>query len=84
MEKKACGCGAKTKAELNTELKKDAKKIVSEVEGYTREDHTKKAAEVKAAFPPEKKPAAKTTHKEAPKGPTPAGMSKGPHDGDLC
>ncbi len=107
MEKRSCGCAAraKSKAEKNAELTKDAKAIVAEVEGYSKADRTKKAAEVKAAFPPETaakaatvKSAAKTTAKAvakpvakktaakpaAKKQPTPAGMSKGSHDGDQC
>ncbi len=86
MEKKSCGCATRAKEKFNAGLTKDAKAIVAGVEGYSKEDHTKKAAEVKAAFPPEKattakKPAAKTTAKKAPK---PAGMSKGTHSGDAC
>lgn len=79
MGKRSCGCAAraKSKAEVNADLTKDAKAIVAEVEGYSKADRDKKAAEVKAAFPPEKKPTAK-------KEPTHAGMSKGSHDGDQC
>ncbi len=70
MEKKACGCGAKTKAKFNDGLKKDAKAIVANVEGYGKTDKTKRSAEVRAAFA-EKKPAARKTVTKAfaaPKG----------------
>ena len=89
----------KSKEERNVELRRDAARIVVGVESYSAADRTKRAAEVKAAFPPTKvapKAAAKTVaakattnkvtvkKKAAPKGPAPAGMSTGPHDGDLC
>ncbi len=56
-----CGCGAraKSRAEKNAELTKDAKAIVAGVEGYSKADRDKRAAEVKAAFPPERKTTAK-------------------------
>jgi hypothetical protein len=91
MKNEACGCGMrpKTKEEQNADLRKDAEKIVSDMERYSDVERSLKAAEVKAAFPPvtkttakaeAKKPAAKKT----PKSPKPAGMSKGSHSGDAC
>jgi hypothetical protein len=113
----------KSKDEHNAELRQDAARIVAGVENYSGADKMKRAAEVKAAFPPVKpagsaaktaakaktatKSAAKTTTKAAKpaakpaakktaartagktagaasKGPTPAGMSVGRHDGDVC
>jgi hypothetical protein len=72
MEKRTCGCGLrpKSKDEKNAELRKDAAGIVAAMEGYSSADHTRKAAEVKAAFPPvaktaAKKPAAKKTTAKA-------------------
>ncbi len=98
-----CGCGAPQAAhdKKNHELRSEAAKIVAGVEGYSAADHTRRAAEVKAAFPPKTvakatktaakatkpapKPATKHTSKPAAKkGPTPAGISKGPHSGDMC
>ncbi len=75
MEKRMCGCGArpKSKEERNVELRKDAERIVSDMEGYSAADRTRKAAEVKAAFPPKTmaktaaKPAAKKTTAKAAK-----------------
>lgn len=137
MEKKGCSCGcgarvAQAKEKFNDGLKKDAKAIVTDIEGYSKADKAKRSAEVKAAFPPKTvaktaakatakpaakkpaakaamvaKPVAKTSTKVAPKAvgkatgtakavakgagkatagkmPTPAGISKGPHSGDLC
>lgn len=102
MERRVCGCGVrpKSKEEHNVELRRDAARIVAGVENYSATDRTKRAAEVKAAFPPaksaspkaaaaktvaKKKPAAaKASAKTAAKGPTPAGMSVGPHDGEVC
>ncbi len=99
MEKKSCGCAVRTKEKFNAGLTKDAKAIVAGVEGYGKEEKAKKAAEVKAAFPPTKagagagkgaavtkaKVATKTAAKvSAKKSPTPAGMSKGAHGGDVC
>ncbi len=77
-----CGCGLrpKSKEEHNAELRQDAVRIVAGVENYSGADKTKRAAEVKAAFPPVKaakvaaskaaacaKGAAKTTAKAAAK-----------------
>ncbi len=112
MERRVCGCGLrpKSKEERNLELRKDAARIVAGVENYSGTDHTRREAELKAAFPPVAKTSAKTTAKSAAKpaakpaaksaakakiaakpvakksskGPTPAGMSVGRHDGDLC
>ena len=44
MEKAKKGCGCKA------DLKKEVKTMVDNVEGYSKEDHQKKQAEVKAAF----------------------------------
>jgi hypothetical protein len=64
MEKKnGCGCGC-SRGNLNAGLKKDARKIVREVEGYTAEDHTRKQAEVKAAFAKEMPHATAKTKKK--------------------
>ena len=51
-----CGCGLrpKSKEEHNAELRQDAARIVAGVENYSGADKTKRAAEVKAAFPPVK------------------------------
>ncbi len=103
MEKRMCGCGVrpKSKEERNMELRRDAARIVTGVEGYSAADRTRRATEVKAAFPPAKSAAPKaaapktaapkTVAKKKPaaakavaKGPKPAGMSTGPHDGDMC
>lgn len=40
--KKCCSCEA--------DFKNEIKELVNEVDGYTKEDHAKKQAEVKAAF----------------------------------
>jgi hypothetical protein len=63
MKNEACGCGMrpKTKEEQNAELRKDAEKIVSNMEGYSEVERSLKAAEVKAAFPPVSKTTAKKT-----------------------
>jgi DNA-binding protein HU-beta len=112
-----CGCGLrpKSKEERNLELRKDAARIVAGVESYSATDRTRKAAEVKAAFPPTKAstakaasaktstakastakasaakatakkatPAKKTVAKSVSKGPARAGLSVGPHDGNVC
>jgi hypothetical protein len=102
-----CGCGLrpKSKEERNLELRKDAARIVAGVESYSGTDRTRRAAEVKAAFPPvkasttkaaagkapAKKTAAKKTStakktvaKAVSPGPARAGLSTGPHDGDVC
>jgi nucleoid-associated protein YgaU len=102
MERNMCGCGLrpKSKEERNLELRKDAARIVAGVESYSATDRTRKAAEVKAAFPPAKAAttkasaakttakrataAKKTVAKSASKGPARAGLSVGPHDGDVC
>jgi hypothetical protein len=120
MEKRMCGCGMrpKSKEEQNLELRRDAARIVTGVEGYSAADRTRRAAEVEAAFPPAKAatatkatatkaatakkaaPAKATTAKKATpakaatakktvakavsKGPRKAGLSVGPHDGDVC
>ncbi|MDR2890319.1 MAG: hypothetical protein LBV18_01740 [Alistipes sp.] len=81
MEKKSCGCETHSKEKFNAGLRKNAEKIVSTVEGYSKADRTKRGADVKAAFPAEK---AKTGGKTGGKTPTPAGMSTGSHDGDQC
>jgi hypothetical protein len=114
----------KSKDEHNAELRQDAARIVAGVENYSGADKMKRAAEVRAAFPPVKpigsaakttakakaatksvaktttkataKPAAKPAAKKraaratgktagaVSKGPTPAGVSVGRHDGDVC
>jgi hypothetical protein len=108
MEKRMCGCGLrpKSKDEQNLELRRDAARIVTGVEGYSAADRTRRAAEVEAAFPPSKTgtaakaaatkaaakkapakkaaPAKKTVAKAVSKGPAKAGLSVGPHDGDVC
>jgi hypothetical protein len=101
----------KSKEERNVELRRDAARIVAGVESYSSSDRARRAAEVKAAFPPAKAapakaaapkvaaqkasalkaaapkasaPKATAKKKAAPKGPTSAGVSVGPHDGDVC
>lgn len=110
-----CGMRPKSKEEHNAELRKDAERIVAGVESYSGTVHTRREAELKAAFPPaakttvkvsvkpaaksaakktvgkpaakpaaKAKTTAKTVAKATGKGPTPAGMSVGAHDGDVC
>lgn len=78
MEKKGLGCEANTKAKFNKGLVKEAKNIVSKVEGLNKASSTKRAADVRAAFGEKKapaaakkvvakKPAAKSTMKTATK-----------------
>jgi hypothetical protein len=63
MEKKnGCGCGCGC-GNSNAELRREAKKIVADVDGYTTDDHARKQAEVKAAFAKDVPRAAKTKKK---------------------
>jgi hypothetical protein len=68
MERSMCGCGLrpKSKEERNLELRKDAARIVAGVESYSSTDRTRRAAEVKAAFPPVKASTAKAAAGKAP------------------
>ncbi len=56
MEERFCGCGmrAKSKDEMNAELKNDARRIVRQVDGYSKGDRERRATDIKAAFPPTK------------------------------
>lgn len=54
MEKRICGCGLRPKSreERNIELRRDAARIVADVENYSSADHVRRSEEVFAAFPP--------------------------------